>query len=514
MNPRLQDDSLPFARCSRQLFIFWLAVIMATVVASLPTLTVSSRLQYDEAFMVDSGRIEWPRGDCQHAFTWIRDNRPLRVLSFLGPVAIEGAFQAASANLLGVRLFTLVGAVVAATAAFSWIRARGSSLWVAACCSLLLFWDPLLTNSYRGGRPDAWAIALMLAALAAIRGDADRAPSRWHLASWHLKAGMLAGLGVMTWISGVLLAPLFLSEIWARDADRRPRVRQRFFLNAAVVGCVALAVIAALIGGYSGHVMERFSDYALHAGMIPPGSQWNKAAFVRCLARSLWPLVLCVPLLLLYGRRLLPSLSALLLASVAVLGTGAYDHRMTYLLPYFLAIISDGDTTIQKGRTRPWVMRGIAGLITFSLLYCVAYSVVARTAVALSLPRGRNPESLTDAMAAAIGRGNYRVLITTPEPYYASRALGWNLFCRIGPFDDRQLADLIQNVDFVVMRPLDLDRATGDELRLSAEMEKAGFVKFRTVSTNPADASAATVAEVPAGYGPFDVFHPRSQAGR
>lgn len=491
----------------RRWLLLWLLAIVATVVLSFPTLRLSSRLQYDEAFMVDSGRTEWPAGDKSHAFTWTAGNRPLRLLSFLGPLATEAAYRSAGNDLIGVRLFCLIGAVAAAAAAVWWLTSRGMSFASAACCSLLLLWDPLLTNSYRGGRPDAWAIGLMIAALAVIRFFPHAASPRWRPTLWHLMAGLLIALSGLTWISSVLLAPLVLYELWRRAESHEQHPALPFFLDSTAIAALASVFLAIGLFGYAGDVGQRLADYSLHAGMIPPGSQWNGAAFLRCMGRSLWPVLLCGPLLLVHGRLLLPALGVFGVAALAVLATGAYDHRMTYLLPYALAITSDGDAMPR----RSWARRSLAVALCCSLAYAGGVSLVARTAVALRLPPGRAPAALTDAMRTAIGDDDIRLLLAAPQPYYSARDLGWHAFGLIGPFEDNELTQLIRSMDYVVTPQANAERRSAAEQHLANRLAEAGFEEWKTVSSGSIASIGLTGLGIPSGYGPFAIFRPGQQ---
>ncbi|MFM9024968.1 MAG: hypothetical protein ACKON7_06475, partial [Planctomycetaceae bacterium] len=184
------------------------AVVLGTCLVHLTTLTRSPPAWQDEVQIIDYGRVVLPGSDQSFGVNWHAQNRPIRLLNYIGPVVQEAACRASANTSVGPRLSALLGAVVAAIAMRGWLLATGVSPSIAFVAAWAFLWDPLFASSYRSVRVDSWCMAALLASLWCVRrasrsGTGDR---------MLVAAGAFVAVAALTWPSAILLAPLLAYE--------------------------------------------------------------------------------------------------------------------------------------------------------------------------------------------------------------------------------------------------------------------------------------------------------------
>src|SRR5690606_24462711 len=165
---------------------------------------------YGDLFMnIDLGRIVL-NPETDWAITWMtKQAQPVFLFNYLGIVLQEYVFQ--WIGLFGPMVFTLLGALAAATLMAKWLLSRGVSGRASFVLSLVFLLDPLFVQSYTVGRLDSWTIALCLGVCvllrSAVRADYSFLQIRFFF------AGALAAVAFFTWPSVIFLFPLILWEL-------------------------------------------------------------------------------------------------------------------------------------------------------------------------------------------------------------------------------------------------------------------------------------------------------------
>ncbi|MFZ2097168.1 MAG: hypothetical protein WAV05_11080, partial [Anaerolineales bacterium] len=191
-------------------YSFWIKWSLAITVIALIhsfTLTISPTVWPDEVDIIDYGRVAL-QPNTEWSINWQEEDRPRLMLSYLGPILQEWAFQFSGESLVGPRAISLIGALAAATIAVGWLRSRGTSAFKAGLLGLIFLLDPLFTQSYRGARVDGWAMALGLGACWVLSRTSWRIQNGRTYHGMVLLAGALDLLAFFVWPSAVMLFPL------------------------------------------------------------------------------------------------------------------------------------------------------------------------------------------------------------------------------------------------------------------------------------------------------------------
>lgn len=409
-----------------------LGILISTVIHG-STLLYSPPFWQDEVEIVDGGRVVLCHGHSDHGITWVHAGRPFRFSYYLGCVLQELAYKQSGLGAYGPRFSSLCGAGFATLALYGWLRSRGTVAAVAALCGLTFLWDPLFTQGYRGARVDCWAMGLFLAALWATRSPA-LAALPYRLGPIGIAegiAGVLIGAAGMTWISTVLLIPLYIHETIADEASRPGG--NRFPLAAVlgrwtVTGGVALAAIFLLLAPVSTSVTDLLGDTG--GNVASATSRFNLTGLISG-GIAAFPLILAVIAVIRPYRRQWLSWLPLLAAAAVVAASRPYAHRLVYLLPYFSSALADG--TMANGlvlETRRCRSRPILFLALLAFTHA-AVSLAYRNVNAFVDRTERNPVILEE-FCAGIDRGS-RVHAYIPyELYFAARQRGWRYYHLFG----------------------------------------------------------------------------------
>jgi hypothetical protein len=402
----------------------------------------------------------------------VTKQRPAASVAYLGPSLQEISYRVFAPSPAGPRISSILGAVLASAALLGWLLSRGTIAWVAAACSLLLVWDPLFVEGYRGARVDSWSMASMLVALWIIAGGLGNDKElRFRPARWQVVAGLFIALAGLLWFSAVLLLPLVALQCLQGSGNLQPGELRPRIAALVWIGVFAFFFFALLLIPLAPNLVTQFAD--LKAGVGDKTSEGiNLAAFLAPYVRSPW-----VPLVALAGiiyARLWGVGLALVAATWGVLITGAYVHRSVYLLPYFLVAIAASMTVLlrsNKGsRLKP--IFGAAVLVLL-LVWSAGLSLGARTLIAWKERQFRNPDLLRVMLRDKISSQPIKAYLVPYELFYAARELGWKAFKSYSPenWEDADLRALLLNMDLVVQR------ADGASQKLESLMQEQGFTR-------------------------------------
>ena len=437
----------------RQTWLLWVLAVLLSVGVYSATLTLTKHIWQDEVQILELGRAMLPGSDLSHGMYWdLETGKPARPLSYLGSAIQELFYRAFAPGVHGARISSLLGAACASAALLGWLLSRGGARWVALACSLLMFWDPLFVEGYRGARIDSWTMAFMLLSLWIIAEGRKRPLARSGFARWQIAAGACIALAGLFWVSAVIIIPLVIYEVLRSDTQEPTApwgirlaslVWLGFFSVAAIVILLlpVTPMIAEIMAGTFGLAGERASG----------GIQFG--AFAAPYVRSPW-LPLFALAALVYGRQWALAL-AFATAVMGVLLTGAYVHRNNYLLPYMLLAVAVGTNRLVDNFSR----RGgrpilVAAGLLLMLAWSAGLSLGARTFVALKEKKFRDPASLELMLRTNLPAGPLKAYVIPYELYYAARSLGWSFYKGGRPEDWTQAEQqlLLGQMDIVIQR--------------------------------------------------------------
>jgi hypothetical protein len=483
----------------RSVWIAWAVAAVLSVAVYLPTLTLTKHIWQDEVQILELGRGVFGDLDQTHSMAWqVTKQRPAASVAYLGPSLQEISYRVFAPSPAGPRISSILGAVLASAALLGWLFSRGTIAWVAAACSLLLVWDPLFVEGYRGARVDSWSMASMLVALWIIAGGLENDKElRFRPARWQVAAGLFIALAGLVWVSAVLLLPLVALQCLQGSSNSQPGELRPRIAALVWIGVFAFFFFTLLLIPLAPNLATQFAD--LKAGVGDKTSEGiNLAAFLAPYVRSPW-----VPLVALAGiiyARLWGLGLALVAAAWGVLMTGAYVHRSVYLLPYFLVAIAASTTVLlrsNKGsRLKP--IFGVAVLVLL-LAWSAGLGLGARTLIAWKERQFRNPDLLRVMLRDKISPQPIKAYLVPYELYYAARELGWKAWRSYGSEDweDSDLRALLSNMDVVVQR------ADGASQNLDTLMQELGFSRH-IVAAGPGPAQRRE------NYGEYLVYQSKS----
>ena len=342
----------------------------------------------------------------------------------------EAAYRAFAPSIIGPRLLSLAGAVIAACVLFAWLAARGASALVALALAMVFFLDPMFVQGYRGARVDAWVFALMLGACLLVR-----TPS----ALRHTNAGALIVTAGFVWPSAIFLAPLVAIEM--RSLRALPWMAVGAIFGAVLCALPLLPQLQAMVSVTSGTIQSVWGGRSVQQIVSLLLSSFQQS-----------PLIPAAGLIasIVGGRRALPAGAALAVALLLMLQTSIYVHRAVYLLPYFIAIIATWVDGPGSARSPRWA----AVVLAVFLAWAGTTSLVLRPVLAWSARDARDPETFRRAATALPSLQSRLVFLGPWEFYYVGRENGWRMVRAdpgIGPAASRVM---MERLDYALI-PVD-----------------------------------------------------------
>ena len=494
----------------------WFIALLVVSGVQMATLTITPLNGKDGAQIVECGRVLLDsRSDW--SFNWSPQNRPLPPsLSYVGPAIQECAFRlfSGTASAFWPRLFSLAGALVAATLALGWLLARSTKPLFAWLLSMAFLLDPNFVEGYRGARVDGWALALCFGAAWLLTKRDNEVRPAWA----DFTAGAMAGTAFMVWPTSPILYPLlmvqFASSHYTRSASHRGYglVVSRAAI-AALGGGIAVALLLipvrnqlpAILGALHWHYATN-----LELGHTHDPFSINAARYLSVFALSPFIPLLAIPSVLHSKNRLLGI--ATLVCMILLLGTRVDVNRVVYILPYLLGLASSNFAASELPGGRRYFRHALTAVLMCALLWCVGLSLVVRTLNAWPLRSSRDPQSLVRAGTDEIGRGPYRVFVQPYEFYYAGRRLGWRMYHPVGGADIKsdESRRLLREVDYALLTVT----PDSEDLKVLTEsgLERKSVLLSQQKQA-PVRLLGVTVSSSGAVYGPYTLYARRVHSG-
>ena len=458
----------------------WAAGVILVAAISSFTLATSSPAWFDEVMIVEWGRIALDHGDTDLSICLRSDSRrPYQAYQVFGTGLQELAYELTAPSNVGPHAAAFLAAIAASALFFSLMLGTGVPGPLALGLSLGLLLDPLFAQSYRGARVDSVAFLFLFAAL--LFGQKSLAGTSAQKANvlWPALFGVALVLGALTWPSFLMLIPLLLVELirfGQQNGARLPVATYRSRLVSCLAGMLLAGIVIIIPFGHA--LQEALYDLVFSVTLqVRETEKTSLLHSVRAFA-DVYRMDVCI---LLFGivsyflRRDPLRLLALGAAMAIAFLTGVYSHRVLYLLPYFYLSVAwwAGPTGAAERVRAPFLPKMAVAAI---LATGVVMTLGVRTVSGMTDYGGKEVTTLVGAARAAIGPGDFSVVISDAELYYASRALGWRLLSGGGICEEGDPLSLPRSTEFYAQCRYALIGMPAKESSLD-KLKKAGFVQ-------------------------------------
>jgi hypothetical protein len=497
---------------NNRFWIAWSIAIAIVFIVHLLTLTISPTIWGDEIQIVEYGRLTLePHSDW--SLNWsVLANRPVFLFSYLGVTLQELAFRASNLSIMGPRMASLLGGIIAATALLGWLLSRKTPRTVAWILALILLLEPMFVQSYRGARVDSWAFALCFGSCWLLRLAMARIQNAQKSIWLVALAGSLTAANIFVWPSAVLLYPLVILElvelVWRVQAVSKnwKTSLSQIILFAVAGGITAILLVIPTWWQFTTQLRDLQMLVSADARVKTRSSllveiiSTLKNTLFTFKLNPLLPIIALVGIIYSHEKKL--RLTTLFLF-VLLLITRSYTFRIIYLLPYILCLIGGiYQYFAQKPQTKIH-RRIVSSVLILLLTWSIVLSLVVRPVMALNQKAGKDPQILYSAGISSIGAGPHKVYVEAGEFYYVGRSLGWKMY---SPFDrwsafeqsnDAKFQQFLSNVNYAIFP----QRYITPEMIF--KIEKAGLRYQKTLVNAPKNVEGKRLSFVAQPYGPY-----------
>lgn len=374
----------------------------------------------DDVMINEYGRL--PIGF--HRLEWNMNWFPIAIRNEMSsPFYLGGAMLDIGYRLWGEKgpRFLVFGFfAVASTLLYFYLLKKCGNRVLSLAMALLYFSYPSLPVSVRGARVDVVAMCFVLAALNVL---AIRTADKVRQAAKFFAAGVLCTMGMFTWFSATLMAPLVMWEVY--EEWRQCHLSWKRLLSlmiCALLGCaVAFAVIAA---PFYGRIDKMFAYMFLSVsnGASVAGNRYMFREFLELFFS--FPGFFAVGLtMLLFSKRIwIVSVGTWVLIAMCI-PTNFYINRIIYFLPAAMLGVAVFVCDCKSVKLRKMVCVVVGIMIALSYMRtCVFRNMTDWHSRPL-----RNYAEVQDRLEAELGRG-CRIYNYSYQLYYVGRNLGWRQF--------------------------------------------------------------------------------------
>jgi hypothetical protein len=448
---------------NRRLLWLWSCTTAIVVLIYFYTIGYSPHLDGDELTIIDFGRtILNPNTDW--SIVWMSSKeQPVFLLSYVGPVFQELIYEIV--GQYGPRISGIIGAIVATITLLGWLRARKTDQNVAFILSLVFLLDPIFVSSYTKGRVDGWAISYCLAACWLLRHSANGYSTVAEISKWRYSlAGALTVISFFIWPSAVFLVPLTLLELVYLTAKWKTTNRSLkttimpillFGIYGMVTGILLFIPIASRVYNQFNNVIDTFKANTQNGSWFGNQSGLGIESFLFLLrVLKFTPVLTLIGVIAMIGKRQWGLMLAALAATILMLCTVVYIHRVQYLLPYFIAAVAV--TYSSRSRNNQYAHFFKKSALALILAWAIFISLGMRTILTFYDRKDRDRNLVCNAALTMVGKGYYKVLLAFPyEFYYVGRSLGWKLYAPYAESGYKQnsemLKQILHHVDYAIL---------------------------------------------------------------
>jgi len=431
--------------------LFW-AGMLIVVVCHLISMEKIPLPWLDEVHIVEMGRNILDSGDRDYSLLITRDGSFFQPIYYLGPVIQEFAYRIC--GRMGPRLSVLLALLISTILCRIWLSRQQLSKGLVTMLSLIFLTYPLLIQSVKIVRVDAWTfIPLFLCLLLFGRLSNDRRINQ----GLFFLIGVFAAGSFFIWPSVTLFYPLFLLEI----ARARKRYGYSVFETLKYV-CIGIlgGLVASLflvlpflnIVGSLFQSIGTYYDVAQSGKRIPLllsllfKTQGLAVLLIKESLRA--PFVMFLVAIGFWDQRKDWQLIAcFFMAFCMAFLSGLHTFRFIFLLPFLFLLLVAGTRALYK--RHPQIA---AVFLTCTVLYGLVSGGIVYAWVTPAL-KGRSYAAFRDELRNAVGDGAKRVYLHNLQAYYIARELRWHYY-RYGQGEwikaDANSARLLARADYVV----------------------------------------------------------------
>ena len=429
--------------------IFWASLVLV-VMCHLISIERIPLPWLDEVHIVEMGRNILDSGHRDYSLLITKDGSFFQPIYYLGPIIQEFAYR--TCGRMGPRLSVLLALIIATILCRRWLRRQQLSQGLVTMLSLVFLTYPLLIQSVKIVRVDAWTfIPLFICLLLFGRLSGDQRSNQFLF----FFIGALAVGMVFIWPSATLFYPLLLLEfIRARERQNFSFVQTSKYIGMGILGGSVMALVLVL------PVLEQLGALSRSMGIYFDVTQPGKGVTVELLskARGLGLLLIkeslrapFIMILVVIGfwvqRKDWQFFACFIMALGMALFSGLHTFRFIYLFPFLFVSLVLGSCAVYKRHAQI-----ATALLVCAVLYGIVSGGIAYAAMTPAL-KGRSYSELRDNLRQAIGEGPKRVYLHNLQAYYVARELQWHYY-RYGQgtwiTEDVQSAKLLARADYVV----------------------------------------------------------------
>lgn len=429
---------------------WWSITLLIIFLIHLLTLTISPIIWQDEVQIIEYGRLFF-EPNTTWSTNWNTETAsPNFTLFYLGPALQEIAFRLANYSVVGPRLWSIIGALVASTSLVGWLLSRRVVPLFAGLIGISFLIDPMFVQSYRGDRLEAWVFALIFLSVWLIRQQANQVQvqeAQEHLQNFIplISAGALTATAFYMWPSAIFLYPLVAIEFINLIKELGDKFNKKLSIIRLTSGIFILSFTVTFILllipvlGQLQILIKNFFDYTSSVSAKQSIVSAVLALITSYIRSPFFPLMGFLGIVFYYRRNKL-LIFVFLLVLGAVLTSNVYIYRAIYLLPYFALFSS---LPFSQASQRSWPQKLAEILVYFSLIWAISFSLVLRPAISLATANSRQPSLLLNSAIEVLGNSPQQVFVEPWEFYPTGRKLKWEMY---KPFNGT-VEDMLRQVD-------------------------------------------------------------------
>lgn len=431
--------------------IFWAGMVLVTV-CHLVSMERIPLPWLDEVHIVEMGRNILDSGHRDYSLLIGKDGSFFQPIYYLGPILQEFAYR--TCGRLGPRLSVLLALLISTILCRAWLSRQQLSKGLVTSLSLIFLTYPLLIQSVKIVRVDAWTfIPLFLCLLLFSRLSSD---GRMNQVLFFL-IGVFAAGSFFLWPSVTLFYPLFLLEIVRTQKRHGYSVSQTLkYVGIGIVGgFVASLFLVMPFLNIVGSLFQSIGSY------YDTGQSGERMPLLLSLVPKIQGLVVLlikeslrapfVMILVAIGfwdqRKDWQFLACFLMAFCMAFLSGLHTFRFIFLLPFLFLLLVAGARALYQRHPQHAVV-----FLTCTVLYGLISGGVAYAGFSPAL-KGRSYAAFRDELRNAVGEGPKRVYLHNLQAYYVARELQWQYFRYLQGAclnADIQCARLLDQSDYVI----------------------------------------------------------------
>jgi len=406
----------------------------------------------DEVHIVEMGRNILDAGHRDYSLLIAKDGSFFQPIYYLGPILQELAYRIC--GRMGPRLSVLLALLISTILCRVWLSRQQLSRGLVTVLSLIFLTYPLLIQSVKIVRVDAWTFVPLFLCLL-LFGRLSNG-GRMNQVLFFL-IGVFAAGSFFIWPSVTLFYPFFLLEI----VRAQKRYGYSVFQTVKYVGLGMLGALVAslfLVLPFLNIAGSLFQSIGAYFDVAQPGKRLPLLLSLLSKTQGLAVLLIkeslrapFVMILVAIGfwdqRKDWQLIACFCIAFCMAYLSGLHTFRFIFLLPFLFLLLVAGARALYKRHPQLAVV-----FLTCTVLYGFVSGGIAYAWVTPAL-KGRSYAAFRDELRNAVGEGPKRVYLHNMQAYYVARELQWH-YLRYGQGacikEDNQCARLLDRSDYVI----------------------------------------------------------------